>query len=123
MRYADTGDGGTIRPFYWQYRNMRNAAVERELSFAVASMRFKHRSVREPLPDLPGNPAGLRARSERIRRAGAARQGPLSAASIALGQEVADQAREARGLLDLGPVPAAAEDMELRARDERGETP
>lgn len=59
LRYAYSGDGGTIRPFYWQYRNLRNGQVERELSFAAASLRFKHRSVREPLPDLPGNPAGI----------------------------------------------------------------
>lgn len=59
MRYAFAGDGGRIKPFYWQYRNMRTGKVERELSFAAASLRFKHRTISPPLPDLPRNPSGI----------------------------------------------------------------
>ncbi len=59
MRYAWAGDGGIISPFYWQYRNMRNDKVERELSFEAASLRFMHRTVQAPLPDLPDNPSGI----------------------------------------------------------------
>ena len=59
MRYAWSGDGGTIKPFYWQYRNMRNGKIERELSFEAATLRFMHRTVAEPVPDLPTNPSGI----------------------------------------------------------------
>ena len=59
MRYAWTGDGGTIKPFFWQYRNVAKNKVERELSFEASSLRFKHRSLTEPVPDLPNNPAGI----------------------------------------------------------------
>lgn len=59
MRYTWSGDGGHIKPFYWQYRNMNKGDVERELSFAAASLRFKHRTVTPPVPDLPQNPSGI----------------------------------------------------------------
>lgn len=59
MRYGWSGDGGVISPFYWQYRNMRNGKTERELSFEAASLRFKHRVLEAPLPELPTNPSGI----------------------------------------------------------------
>ena len=58
-RYSYSGDGGRIKPFYWQYRSMRSSTVERELSFAAASLRFKHRTIAPPIPDLPNNPSGI----------------------------------------------------------------
>ena len=59
LRYAYTGDAGQVEPFYWQYRNMKTAKVERELSFAATSLRYKHRVVMPPLPELPNNSAGI----------------------------------------------------------------
>ncbi|MFK8068526.1 MAG: DUF1329 domain-containing protein [Gammaproteobacteria bacterium] len=59
MRYAFVGDGGRIAPFYWQYRNMRTDKIERELSFEANSLRFKHRTVTSPIPDLPNNPSAI----------------------------------------------------------------
>ncbi|TDJ64389.1 MAG: DUF1329 domain-containing protein, partial [Proteobacteria bacterium] len=59
LRYAYGGDAGVIKPFYWQYRNMNTGKVERELSFAAMSLRFKHRVVMEPIPDLPNNPSQI----------------------------------------------------------------
>lgn len=59
LRYAYAGDAGVVKPFYWQYRNMKSGKIERELSFAAMSLRFKHRVVMEPLPDLPNNPSQI----------------------------------------------------------------
>ncbi len=55
LRYAYGGDSGQVEPFYWQYRNMRSGKIERELSFAGKTLRFKHRVVMDPVPDLPNN--------------------------------------------------------------------
>ena len=38
-------------------------------------------------------------------------------ASIAFGEEIADQSIEARAVLDLRPVPALSEHVQLRARN------
>ena len=59
MRHAFTGDSGVISPFYWQYRNMRSGKLERELSFAAKGLKFKHRIMMEPTPDLPNNPSEI----------------------------------------------------------------
>ena len=55
MRYNYGGDSSIVKPFYWQYRNMRTGKIERELSFAGMTLRFKHRVVLHPIPDLPNN--------------------------------------------------------------------
>ena len=55
LRYTYAGDSSEVKPFYWQYRNMRSGKIERELSFAAMALRFKHRVVMEPVPDLPNN--------------------------------------------------------------------
>jgi len=55
LRYNYAGDAGTVKPFYWQYRNMNSGKIERELSFAAMNLRFKHRIVMDPIPDLPDN--------------------------------------------------------------------
>lgn len=55
LRYNYAGDAGLVKPFYWQYRNMKNGKIERELSFAAMSLRFKHRVVMKPIPELPNN--------------------------------------------------------------------
>lgn len=59
MRHAFTGDSGVISPFYWQYRNMRTDKLERELSFAAKGLKFKHRIMMDPMPELPNNPSGI----------------------------------------------------------------
>ncbi len=59
LRYAYAGDAGRVKPFYWQYRNMNSGKIERELSFAAMSLRFKHRVTMKPLPDLPKNPSQI----------------------------------------------------------------
>ena len=59
MRHAFTGDSGVISPFYWQYRNMRTGKLERELSFAAKGLKFKHRIMMDPIPELPNNPAEI----------------------------------------------------------------
>jgi hypothetical protein len=55
LRYTYAGDAGKVEPFFWQYRNMKTGKIERELSFAAMTLRFKHRIVMEPVPDLPNN--------------------------------------------------------------------
>ena len=59
MRHAYVGDSGLIEPFYWQYRNIRNEKLERELSFSAKSLHFKHRVVQQPIPELPNNSAEI----------------------------------------------------------------
>lgn len=59
MRHAYLGDSSEIAPFFWQYRNMRNGKLERELSFAAKGLKFKHRVLMDPIPDLPNNPAEI----------------------------------------------------------------
>lgn len=59
LRYAYAGDAGLVKPFFWQYRNMKSGNIERELSFAAMSLRFRHRVVMEPLPGLPNNPSQI----------------------------------------------------------------
>jgi len=59
LRYAYAGDAGLVKPFFWQYRNMKSGNIERELSFAAMSLRFRHRVVMAPLPELPNNPSQI----------------------------------------------------------------
>ena len=55
LRYTYAGDASKVEPFFWQYRNMKTGKIERELSFAAMTLRFKHRIVLQPAPDLPNN--------------------------------------------------------------------
>jgi hypothetical protein len=55
LRYTYAGDASKVEPFFWQYRNMKTGKIERELSFAAMTLRFKHRIVMQPAPDLPNN--------------------------------------------------------------------
>lgn len=59
MRYAYGGDTSLVDPFIWDYINMKNAKVERTLEFIGKILRYKHRLVMEPIPDLPKNPVGI----------------------------------------------------------------
>lgn len=59
MRHTYSGDSGVIEPFYWQYRSMRENKLERELSFVAKGLKFKHRILIPPIPNLPSNPAEI----------------------------------------------------------------
>ncbi len=59
FRYTYAYDGGEVASFYWQYKDIRKNKIERRLSFYASSLRFMHRHVQEPVPDLPGNPSQI----------------------------------------------------------------
>ncbi|MEM7541227.1 MAG: DUF1329 domain-containing protein [Pseudomonadota bacterium] len=56
MRYGYAGDGGKIPEMYWHYIDMRSQSTERELEFEAEAMRFMHRHVVEPVPEIDKNP-------------------------------------------------------------------
>ncbi|MEH6639222.1 MAG: DUF1329 domain-containing protein [Porticoccaceae bacterium] len=56
MRYAYGGDSVVIPEMYWYYRNMRKDSVQRKLKFSAQSLKFAHRTVKEPLPSVEPNP-------------------------------------------------------------------
>ena len=55
MRYAYGGDGGKIPEMYWHYRDMRSQKIERVLTFEAEAMRFMHRHVIDPIPEISDN--------------------------------------------------------------------
>jgi hypothetical protein len=55
LRYAYAGDGGEIPEMYWHYRDMRSQKIERVLTFEAEQMRFMHRHVIEPIPEVASN--------------------------------------------------------------------
>lgn len=55
MRYGYGGDSGQIPEMYWYYIDMRSQSVERVLEFVASQMRFKHRHVMDPTPELKRN--------------------------------------------------------------------
>jgi len=57
MRYTYVYDSSEVTDFYWLYRDMHKEKVERTLSFYASSLRFMHRHVQAPVPELPRNPA------------------------------------------------------------------
>mgnify|MGYP002700265160 CR=1 FL=1 len=59
MRYAYGGDTSLVDPFVWDYINMKNGKVERTLEFIGKILRYKHRLVMDPVPNLPKNPVGV----------------------------------------------------------------
>lgn len=56
MRYVYSGDGGKIPEMYWHYIDMRSQKEERELEFIASQMRFKHRHLIDPIPEIKKNP-------------------------------------------------------------------
>ena len=56
MRYGYSGDSGEIPEMYWYYIDMRSQKVERVLEFVASQMRFKHRHVLKPTPEIKKNP-------------------------------------------------------------------
>lgn len=55
MRYGYGSDSGQIPEMYWYYIDMRSQSVERVLEFVASQMRFKHRHVLSPTPELERN--------------------------------------------------------------------
>jgi hypothetical protein len=53
------GDGGTIYPFYWKYRDMNSGKLERQIKLEVHSLNFKHRTTADPIPEITPNPSGI----------------------------------------------------------------
>lgn len=56
LRYAYGGDSVVIPEMYWYYRDMRQDRVQRKLKFSAQSLKFAHRTVKEPLPSVEPNP-------------------------------------------------------------------
>ena len=53
------GDSAAIYPFYWKFRDLNSAKVERTLKFNFHFLNLKHRVNDTPKPDLPKNPGNL----------------------------------------------------------------
>ena len=59
MRYAWSGDDGVLTDMIWHYRDMHRDKVEREVRFKASTMRFMHRHVAAPIPEVADNPGGV----------------------------------------------------------------
>lgn len=53
------GDGSSIVPFWWKFKNMRTGKVERTIKFSFHFMNFMHRVVESPLPEYADNPSQI----------------------------------------------------------------
>jgi len=53
------GDSAAIYPFYWRYRNLETAKVERQIKFNFHFLNWKHRVNHDPVPEFEKNPSGL----------------------------------------------------------------
>jgi hypothetical protein len=53
------GDNAAIYPFYWKYRDMESAKIERTLKFNFHFLNYKHRVNQEPVPEFEDNPSNL----------------------------------------------------------------
>jgi len=53
------GDNAAIAPFYWRYRDMESAKVERTIKFNFHFLNYKHRVNQEPVPEFEDNPSNL----------------------------------------------------------------
>lgn len=53
------GDNAAIAPFYWKYRDMESAKVERTIKFNFHFLNYKHRVNQEPVPEFEDNPSNL----------------------------------------------------------------
>lgn len=56
MRFAYLGDSGKLPEIVWQMRDWKAEKVQAEMLFEGRSMRFMHRHVLAPVPDLERNP-------------------------------------------------------------------
>lgn len=53
------GDSASIMPFYWKFRDMNTAKLERTLKFNFHFLNFTHRTQQEPTPAITPNPSNL----------------------------------------------------------------
>ncbi len=53
------GDSAAISPFYWKYRDMNSAKVERTIKFDFHFLNFTGRVNQQPLPAITPNPSQL----------------------------------------------------------------
>ncbi|WP_324732565.1 DUF1329 domain-containing protein [Pseudomonas paeninsulae] len=53
------GDSAAISPFYWKYRDMDSAKVERTIKFDFHFLNFTGRVNQEPMPSITPNPSEL----------------------------------------------------------------
>jgi hypothetical protein len=53
------GDSAAIYPFYWKYRDMESAKVERTIKFNFHFLNFKGRVNQQPTPEINPNPSDL----------------------------------------------------------------
>ncbi|CAI3957357.1 MULTISPECIES: DUF1329 domain-containing protein [Alteromonas] len=53
------GDSAAIAPFYWKYRDMESAKVERTIKFNFHFLNFKGRVNQKPTPEITPNPSDL----------------------------------------------------------------
>jgi hypothetical protein len=53
------GDSAAIAPFYWKYRDMESAKVERTIKFNFHFLNFKGRVNQQPTPEITPNPSDL----------------------------------------------------------------
>jgi len=53
------GDSAAIYPFYWKYRDMDSAKVERTIKFNFHFLNYKGRVIQEPTPEITPNPSDL----------------------------------------------------------------
>ena len=60
FRYSfNAGDGATIEPFHWTFRDMKSGKIQRQLKFRNFFYTFKHRVVQDPVPEVENNPSDL----------------------------------------------------------------
>ena len=53
------GDNATITPFYWKYRDLQSAKVEKTLKMSFNFLNLKHRVQHAPVPEITPNPSNL----------------------------------------------------------------
>ena len=56
---VNRGDGAIISPFYWKYRNMQSAQVEKTIKYDFHFQNFMHRTKDAPIPEITPNPPGI----------------------------------------------------------------
>lgn len=53
------GDNAAIYPFYWKFRDLNSAKIERTIKFNFHFLNFKHRVNQQPLPEFADNPSDV----------------------------------------------------------------
>lgn len=53
------GDNAAICPFYWKFRDLKSAKIERTIKWCFHFLNWMHRVNQDPVPEFTNNPAGL----------------------------------------------------------------